>query len=159
MKKIATFLCKAIATGFGSGLSPIAPGTIGGLLALAVWIICLYPQPYDTCTFTNVGLVVFFTITGIPAATVCEKYWGKDPNKVVVDEMVGTWVALLAVPKGYNEYWWAVSAFILFRILDIFKPFGIKRMERFRGGLGVMADDILAGLYSAMLLMIAQHVL
>ena len=74
----------------------------------------------------------------------------KDPSRVVIDEMVGVWIPLLVVPDG--GWWYVVAAFALFRFFDIVKPLGVRRMERFRGGVGIMMDDILAGIYSAILL-------
>ena len=83
-----------------------------------------------------------------------EKYWGEDPSRVVIDEMVGVWIPLLVVPAG--GWWYVVAAFVLFRFFDIVKPLGVRRMERFRGGVGIMMDDILAGVYSAILLGIVR---
>ena len=96
-------------------------------------------------------LIVLFTAAGIWSADKLESEWGKDPSKVVVDEMVGVWIALLAVPVG--NVWYILFAFLLFRFFDIFKPLGIRKMEQLEGGIGVMADDILAGIYSFLLLM------
>jgi phosphatidylglycerophosphatase A len=79
-----------------------------------------------------------------------ESIWGEDPARVVVDEMVGVWIPLLAVSDG-NLYY-ALLSFILFRLFDIFKPLGIRKMESFKGGVGIMMDDILAGIYSLILL-------
>lgn len=76
---------------------------------------------------------------------------GEDPSKVVVDEMVGVWIPLLAVDA---EHWYyALVAFALFRLFDIFKPLGIRKMEDFKGGVGVMMDDVLAGIYSLLVLL------
>ena len=91
-----------------------------------------------------------FVCAGIWAANKLETYWGEDPSRVVVDEMVGVWIALLAAPSG--NVWYALGAFALFRLFDIFKPLGIRRMESFPGGFGVMMDDILAGIYSFVVL-------
>jgi phosphatidylglycerophosphatase A len=79
-----------------------------------------------------------------------ETCWGKEPSRVVVDEMVGVWIPLLAVSDG-NIYY-ALAAFILFRVFDIFKPLGIRKMEAIEGGWGIMLDDILAGMYSLLIL-------
>ena len=151
MSKIPLFH-NLIASGFGSGYSPIAPGTAGALLATLIWwgYASLFNDYYQTlqCTFL---LVCIFTFLGIWSSGVSEKYWGKDPSRVVIDEMVGTWIALLAVPVG--NVWYILFAFLLFRFFDIFKPLGIRKMEQLEGGIGVMADDILAGIYSFLLLM------
>ena len=84
-------------------------------------------------------------------------YWGEDPSRVVVDEMVGVWIPLLVVPDG--GWWYVLAAFVLFRLFDIVKPLGVRRMERFGGGVGIMMDDILAGVYSAVLLGAARFLM
>lgn len=138
------FLPILIATGFGSGFSPIAPGTAGALVAVLIWfgVSLLTPEVYLPIL---VLLILLFTIAGVWATNRLTPYWGDDPSRVVVDEMVGTWLALMAAPAGNWGY--AAGAFILFRLLDIFKPLGIRNMEQLPGGIGVMMDDILAGIY------------
>lgn len=149
MKK-PPFLPVLIATGFGSGFSPLAPGTAGALLATAVWFGLSYLLSAVALLWLTVGFILVFTALGIWAADRVEPYWGEDPSRVVVDEMVGVWIALLAAPAG--DVWYALGAFALFRLFDIFKPLGIRRMESFPGGIGVMMDDILAGIYSFVVL-------
>ena len=73
------------------------------------------------------------------AALLLEPYWGEDPSRVVVDEMVGVWITLLAAPAGH--VWYGLAAFVLFRFFDILKPLGIRRMENLPGGVGVMMDE------------------
>lgn len=143
-----------IATGFGTGFSPFAPGTAGALLATAIWLVMACSIPSGWVPIITGILVAVFTIAGIWSANEVEKVWGKDPSRVVVDEMVGVWIALLAVPAGNWAY--AGAAFILFRLFDIFKPLGIRKMESLGGGIGVMMDDILAGIYSLILLIGVQ---
>lgn len=145
MKK-PSFLPVLIATGFGTGFSPLAPGTAGALLATIIWFGLSIIVSEVCLLWLTVALVLLFTIAGIWAANRLEPYWGEDPSRVVVDEMVGVWIALLAAPAG--DIWYALGAFALFRLFDIFKPLGIRRMESFPGGIGVMMDDILAGIYS-----------
>ena len=140
-----------IASGFGSGFSPFAPGTAGALVAVIIWTVLFYVIPFNILLVVTSLLIVLFTAAGIWSADKLESEWGKDPSKVVVDEMVGVWIALLAVPVG--NVWYILFAFLLFRFFDIFKPLGIRKMEQLEGGLGVMADDILAGIYSFLLLM------
>lgn len=140
-----------IASGFGSGFSPFAPGTAGALVAVIIWTVLFYVIPFNVLLVVTSLLIVFFTAAGIWSADKLESEWGKDPSKVVVDEMVGVWIALLAVPVG--NVWYILFAFLLFRFFDIFKPLGIRKMEQLEGGIGVMADDILAGIYSFLLLM------
>lgn len=143
-----------IATGFGSGFSPIAPGTAGALLATAIWFGLSYLVSFSLLQILTSLLIVLFTVAGIWSANAVEKIWGKDPSRVVVDEMVGVWIALLAAPEG-NLYY-VLAAFVLFRLFDIFKPLGIRKMESLKGGVGVMMDDILAGIYSFILLIGAR---
>ncbi|WP_294177448.1 phosphatidylglycerophosphatase A [uncultured Coprobacter sp.] len=140
-----------IASGFGSGFSPFAPGTVGALVAIIIWTVLFYVIPFNTLLIVTSLLIVLFTAAGIWSADKMESEWGKDPSKVVIDEMVGVWIALLAVPEG--NIWYILFAFLLFRFFDIFKPLGIRKMEQLDGGIGVMADDILAGIYSFLLLM------
>ncbi|RHS47283.1 phosphatidylglycerophosphatase A [Tannerella sp. AF04-6] len=140
-----------IASGFGSGFSPFAPGTAGALVAVIIWTVLFYVIPFNILLVVTSLLIVLFTAAGIWSADKLESEWGKDSSKVVVDEMVGVWIALLAVPVG--NVWYILFAFLLFRFFDIFKPLGIRKMEQLEGGIGVMADDILAGIYSFLLLM------
>lgn len=140
-----------IASGFGSGFSPFAPGTAGALVAVIIWTVLFYVIPFNILLVVTSLLIVLFTAAGIWSANKLESDWGKDSSKVVVDEMVGVWIALLAVPVG--NVWYILFAFLLFRFFDIFKPLGIRKMEQLEGGIGVMADDILAGIYSFLLLM------
>ncbi|MBS6268521.1 MAG: phosphatidylglycerophosphatase A [Tannerella sp.] len=150
MKKAKLFHI-IIASGFGSGFSPFAPGTAGALVAVIIWTVLFYVIPFNVLLVVTSLLIVLFTAAGIWSADKLESEWGKDPSKVVVDEMVGVWIALLAVPEG--NIWYILFAFLLFRFFDIFKPLGIRKMEQLDGGIGVMADDILAGIYSFLLLM------
>lgn len=139
-----------VATGFGSGFSPVAPGTAGALLAVLLWVAGYFLLPFAQLQVLLAVLVVYFTVQGVYSSGVMEKYWGEDPSRVVVDEMVGVWIPLLVVPDG--GWWYVVAAFVLFRFFDIVKPLGVRRMERLGGGMGIMMDDILAGVYSAVLL-------
>ena len=107
-----------IGTGFGSGFSPVAPGTAGALLAtLMWWLVGLAVTPACQLWLT-VGAILLFTAAGVWATNRLEPFWGEDPSRVVVDEMVGVWLPLLAAPSGSWGY--ALAAFALFRLLDIF---------------------------------------
>ena len=126
-------------------------GTAGALVAVIIWTVLFYVIPFNVLLVVTSLLIVLFTAAGIWSADKLESEWGKDPSKMVVDEMVGVWIALLAVPVG--NVWYILFAFLLFRFFDIFKPLGIRKMAQLEGGIGVMADDILAGIYSFLLLM------
>ena len=149
MKK-PSFFPVIIGTGFGSGFSPFAPGTAGALLAVLIWFGISFIVSEICLIWLTVALILFFTVMGVWATNRLEPFWGEDPSRVVVDEMVGVWIALLAAPAG--NVWYALGAFALFRLFDIFKPLGLRRMESFPGGIGVMMDDILAGIYSFVVL-------
>lgn len=156
MRKVSLYHI-LIATGFGSGFSPIAPGTAGALLATVLWLALYYTFPFFWVCIITALLITVFTITGICSANAVEQIWGKDPSRVVVDEMVGVWIPLLVVPEG--NLWYVLASFVLFRLFDIFKPLGIRKMESLKGGVGVMMDDILAGIYSLILLIGARWII
>ena len=139
-----------IATGFGSGFCPKAPGTAGAALATLIWfILSLFVSPLALFIVTAL-LILIFTPLGVWSTNVLEPVWGEDPSRVVVDEMVGVWIPLLIVCDG-NIYY-GLAAFVLFRLFDIFKPFGIRKLESIKGGWGVMLDDVGAGIYSLIIL-------
>lgn len=147
-------LPKMIATSLGVGFLPIAPGTWGALLAIVLWLpLYLWATPAVNFLVT-LAATVLLTWAGTWASTESEKYWGKDPVAACADETVGQWISLLPLCGGVAAIpWWEIIVSLgLFRFFDIFKPLGIRAMERFPGGYGMMADDILAGIYSAILL-------
>ncbi len=135
-----------IATGFGSGYSPYIPGTVGSFVALIIFILI----PVNHYIWLGICIVSF--ILGLWASSVVEKDQGKDPRIVVIDEFVGQWVALLFLPR---IMWVFITGFILFRILDIIKPFPAADMEDYEGAPGIMLDDIIAGVYTNMAIQIA----
>ena len=129
------------------------------LLASIIWIALYFLLPFSWVLWLTAALVIVFIFAGIWAADKLETYWGEDPSRVVVDEMVGVWIPLLAVPNDDKWFWYVIAAFALFRIFDIAKPLGIRRMESLKGGVGVMMDDVLAGVYSFILLVGARWVI
>ncbi len=148
------FLPMLIGTGFGSGFSPVAPGTAGALLAFGVWYALSFLVSASVLLWLTVVLTLVFTVAGVWAANRLEQAWGEDPSRVVVDEMVGCWITLLAAPAGH--LWYGLAAFGLFRLFDIWKPLGIRRMENLPGGIGVMMDDVLSGVYGFIVLIVAR---
>lgn len=149
-------LYKIIATGFGSGYSPIAPGTAGAILATVLWyLISTLVSPLFLTLSTGI-LIIVFTILGVWSANKLEPVWGEDPSKIVVDEMVGVWIPLLVADP--SKYYYPLIAFVLFRFFDILKPLGIRKMESLKGGVGVMMDDILAGIYSLLIIVVLRWV-
>lgn len=147
---------KLIATSFGAGFSPVAPGTMGALFAVAVWYLLFVLLDYATLMWTLSGLIVAFTVLGVWSSSVSERYWGEDPSRVVMDETVGEWIALLAVPAS-GHWGYVLAAFVLFRFFDIVKPLGVRSMEKLKGGYGIMADDILSGIYAAIVIVVFNY--
>lgn len=131
-----------MAVGFGSGLSPKAPGTCGSFAAMFICMALLYCPVYVTLAVT---VVVF--ILGTIACNKAEEALGMhDHGGIVIDEFVGMFISILAFPA---EWYWAIVAFVLFRFFDILKPFPVNYADRkIGGGLGVMVDDVVAGLYA-----------
>ena len=144
---------KIIATGFGSGYAPIAPGTAGSLVGcLMLWLLHYFfgdDFSFAQQTIALCFLIVFFFLLGVLATDRLEPEWGHDPSKVVVDEMIGVWTAMLFVPFSLINL---TIALVLFRIFDIWKPLGIRKMEQLKGGWGVMMDDLVAGLYALLVM-------
>lgn len=126
-------------TGLGSGFFPGAPETFAGFIALVMWYalyIVLLPPTLFWVTF---ALIIITTFIGVWTSNVMEKYWGTDPRAVVIDEYVGTWIPLLVAPSEKHTLLFAIIGFVLFRIIDIFKPFGCRWVDQnVKGGWGVM---------------------
>ena len=156
MRKIP-FYHEMVATGLGVGHFPYGPGTMGALLAILIWYLITMITGYSTWFAITLILVCVFTFLGAWSSTVAERYWGEDPSRVVIDEVVGQWITLLAIPAAYS-WWHVLAAFVLFRFFDIAKPLGVRKMEQFKSGWGIMADDILAGCYGAILLYLASGI-
>lgn len=138
-------ISKLVASCFGIGYVR-GGGTIAAALTAAVW----YLTPLKTAGYTTgfiVAVIVVFAGTWVASKT--EKDWGKDSSRVVIDEVAGMCVTLLFVPV---KFWYVVAGLILFRFFDIVKPLLIRKTESLPGGWGVMADDVVAGIYSNLLL-------
>jgi phosphatidylglycerophosphatase A len=142
------FLSRFIATGFFSGYSPVVPGTAGSLAGLAIYAI---PGIEAPIVFLIVTIAAFFVGTFTSARM--EKYFGDDPPIVVVDEIVGMWISLLFLPKSIPI---AVLAFLAFRFYDIVKPPPARQMENISGGWGIMLDDVFAGIYANVTLLVLR---
>lgn len=152
------FYHQLIATGCGVGFFPYGPGTMGALFAIVVWYLLSLLVSMPSLIGITLALIVLFTFLGAWSATVSERYWGEDPSRVVIDEVVGQWIVLLAIPANF-QLWHVVVALALFRFFDIVKPLGVRKMENFKGGWGIMADDILAGVYGFIVLQLLLIVL
>jgi phosphatidylglycerophosphatase A len=149
-RKISKFIAYFFATGFGIGYMPLAPGTAGSLLALLVYFFL--PMTYISWLIIS----FLFLCIGLWAGGILEKEEGKDPGIIVIDEMVGQWCALLFLPLTYSIL---IMSFLLFRLLDIIKPYPAGRLERLKGGSGIMLDDIIAGIYTNIILQLISRFL
>lgn len=152
------FLPMLIGSGFGSGFWPWGPGTAGSVLATLIWVVLglLLPAEGSWLSIVTWLLVIGFTPIGTWATARLRPYWGDDPSRVVIDEMVGVWIPLAVLHPG--EYAWVVAALVLFRFFDIVKPLGIKALDRRKGAFWVMGDDILGGIYALIVLVAARAI-
>jgi phosphatidylglycerophosphatase A len=134
-----------IATGLGSGYSPFAPGTAGSLVGLAFW----WPLHTLPVTVQVAAIVLLFFVGVLAAAIVARRLGLHDPSIVVVDEVVGMWISLLFLPFTPAT---AIAGFVLFRIMDVVKPYPARQLEALPGGWGIMADDVMAAIYANLVL-------
>ena len=140
-----------IATGFGVGYSPIAPGTLGTLVAVPIYYF-LSDIPSPLYEITLIGFIFLSVWISEKAEIFFEK---KDDQRIVIDEIVGFLITMLWIPKTTR---FIIIGFFLFRLFDILKPFPIRRTERkLRGGFGVVLDDVVAGVYANIILHIASY--
>jgi phosphatidylglycerophosphatase A len=144
MKKFELLVYKILGTFFGLGYSPVASGTVGSLGAILVCYI-LHHYLQENYNLILLFLILFFFIIGVYVSGKLEAIWGVDPSEVVIDEVVGMWISLFLIP--FNIYL-VMAAFLLFRLFDIFKPLLIRKIEKLKGGWGIMGDDALAAIYS-----------
>jgi phosphatidylglycerophosphatase A len=158
------YLALAIAT-CGVGYLPFAPGTLGSLVGAGLyvslwsWIYQLFESrnwrganfldAYTPQIALMFVIVLLVTMLGIWAASRTERILQKkDPSIVVIDEVAGQMIALLSWPFLAHSGWTIITAFVLFRAFDIWKPYPVRRLEALESGLGIMADDVLAGIYA-----------
>ena len=134
-----------VATVGGCGYFPFAPGTVGSAVGIGIYLLTRHWPP-----MWQVGLLIAIAAVGGWASTETAKHLGReDPGPVVIDEVAGQLLTLLLVAPNWLGI---VGAFFIFRVLDIIKPWPAGRFERLPGGVGIMADDLMAGLYGNLLL-------
>jgi len=137
-----------IATCFKVGYLPFAPGTWGSVFAILLWWVLLK----DLNTYIFGAIIIIFLLIGIVVSNIIIDQSGDhDPSHIIIDELVGQWLALFLIPDGFFNI--AIS-FILFRFFDIIKPWPIRLIEKFPKGLGVMSDDLTAGHITLILIQI-----
>jgi len=143
-----------IGTWFGCGFSPTAPGTVGSLAALVIAIALNVYAGSGRGTFLLLAAILL--IPGIWAAGVVARSENiRDPHIVVVDEVIGQWVTLAGAATLNWKTW--LAAFLLFRLFDIWKPPPVRQLEHLRGGWGIVADDVMAGVYGALAIVILDR--
>lgn len=145
MEKAADRLSRVVATVFGSGYLPVAPGTAGSAIGLLLfWPMAAWRWPWQLG-----ACLALFLVGALAATRVAARSGRKDPGIVVVDEVVGQWVTLSALPFTPAT---AALGFLLFRVMDIVKPWPARDLERLPGGWGIVADDVAAGVYAHLVL-------
>ena len=145
-------IARLVATCLGCGYAPKAPGTVGSLAAILVaWLI----HQYKGGPATEFGfLAALLAPVAMWAANVTAEEMGqKDPQIIVIDEVAGQWMALAGAVQLNWKSW--LAAFCLFRLFDIWKPPPVRQLERLPGGVGIVADDLMAGVYAALVLFAA----
>ena len=135
------FIEKFLGSGFYTGYIPFASGTFGSLAALVIYLII----PGFEKPVILIPAIIIFTFYGIYVGSKFEKVYGKDPAECTIDEVVGMWISLLFIPKLLL---YAVVSFFIWRALDIIKPLPARQLEKLHGGLGIMMDDVAAGIYA-----------
>jgi phosphatidylglycerophosphatase A len=134
-------IARLLATVFGAGLSPVAPGTAGTLAAVPLfWALSQGGLPLEL-----LGLLLVTALAVPCAGHVAARAGHRDPQTVVIDEAAGYLLAMLGHPATWP---WMAAGFLLFRLFDIVKPFPVRRLEALPGGWGIVADDLMAGAYA-----------
>ena len=139
---------KLIATSLGIGYIGKGAGTVAAAACSVCWYLA-YRNGYQP--IPSLLITVAITLIGIWSSNVVAQIWGKDPARVVIDEVAGMCISLLFIPVSIK---YVIAALILFRFFDIVKPLFIRKLEKFPGGWGIMFDDVLAGIYANIVLQI-----
>ena len=152
-----TWWAWAVATFFGAGFFKPGPGTYGSIAAVVVWFIVARHVPAHLLPWITLGMAAVATAIGIPSATrVAWQSGRKDPQIVVIDEVAGQWLALAFCLPAMP---FAIIGLVCFRLFDIWKPPPIRRLEKLPEGIGIVVDDLAAGVYALILQVILQQAL
>ncbi len=144
-----------IATFFGIGRLKPGPGTWGSVATVVLWYLASWRIPVEFRTWATIVAAAVIALIGIPAATRVAWASGlKDPQFVVIDEVAGQLVALIGVPLGWKSF---LAGLILFRVFDILKPPPVRQLERLPEGIGIVVDDLGAGLYALVVMHLLLH--
>ncbi len=138
-------------TGFFSGYCPVTPGTAGTIVAVLIYIL-EYVFFGTACRISNLIILIIMIYPSFKLGDAGESFFKmKDPPEIVLDEMMGYWISLLFFLFDWKIL---ISAFIIFRIIDVIKPYPIKKLEKLNGGYGIMLDDFTAGIYTNIIIRI-----
>ena len=152
----ADWIAVVLATAGGAGFAPKAPGTAGAVVGVAIYLLL---EGAGAGAY-YLHAIIFFFIVGIWASSRVEHLWGHDAQRIVIDEVVGQMITFGVAAGRYQlSAVYIVLGFGLFRLFDILKPFPIRHLERLKGGFGVIADDVGAGLYALALLTLVRYLL
>jgi len=144
-----------IATFFGIGRMRPGPGSWGSAATVLLWAALAYALPLALRAPVAIALAALVTLIGIPAATQVARASGvKDPQFVVIDEVAGQLITLIAVPLAWQAF---LAGFILFRAFDIVKPPPVRQLERLPEGAGIVLDDVAAGIYALAVMQLLLH--
>jgi phosphatidylglycerophosphatase A len=143
--KAIRFTGGALASTMGTGFFPWGPGTVGSIIAAVIF----YYSPVNHLLF-----LPFVLLLGWIGCEAGRKLWGEDPSIVTIDEVAGTWIACLAAPAAWGV-WGIAAALVLFRIFDIAKPWPVNKLDEMKNGIGILLDDVAAGLMAAAVLYLA----
>ncbi len=150
---------KVIASGLGTGFSPFAPGTAGSILGILLiylfnYILIGLNVKLWTVHSLNLFAIIFVVAIGNYSIKKVHTFWEHDAPQIVIDEIAGVWIAIFAMPLKWEYY---LFALVLFRLFDIFKPFYIRQIDKMKTNWSVMLDDVLAGIYSLIVIQILYH--
>ena len=148
------YIAIGLATAGGAGFLPKAPGTAGAAVGVMLYLACesLHLGAY------YLHAIIFLLVAGVWASFRVEDLYGHDAQRIVIDEVVGQMIAFSFAAGGFRlSAAYVIAGFGLFRLFDIFKPFPIRLLEKLKGGVGVMADDVGAGIYALIVLVVLRY--
>ncbi|MCD6091022.1 MAG: phosphatidylglycerophosphatase A [Bacteroidales bacterium] len=145
---------KLIATGLGTGYAPLAPGTAGAALGIVIFYLLnlgftQMKLNEPIILVSNLVVILIVMLLGVFSIKKVHQIWEHDAQKIVIDEVIGVWIAVFALPFQWQFY---LAAFVLFRFFDILKPLYIRKLDNLKTDWSVMLDDVLAGVYANLIL-------
>lgn len=151
---------KLIASGLGTGYAPVAPGTVGSILGILLFyginlVLSYLGVRGMGVVVLDLFAIVLFMLSGVWAISKVHQTWQHDAPEIVIDEIVGVGIAAIAIPLQWQYYLYAL---VLFRVFDIVKPFYIRKLDNLENNWSVMLDDVLAGVYTAVVLQIIIYI-